>query len=103
MKFKVVIGQKERANICALFGEEASKASGRRREDGRELGRKRMRSAREVKTPSCPNNNSAQRWRVGGWRDEEEGKVYESCPEMRTENSSRENLWGNMSFSRNTY
>lgn len=103
MKFKVAIGQKERANICALFGEEAFKASGRRREDGRELGRKRMRSEREVKTPSRPNNNSAQRWRMEEWRDEEEGKVYESCSEMRTKNSSRENLWGNMSFGRNTY
>lgn len=34
----------------------------------------------ELKTPNRPNNNSAQRWRVGeGWRDEEQGKVYESC------------------------
>lgn len=55
---------KRAGNICALFGEEAFKASGRRREDGRELGRKRMRSEREVKTPSRPNNNSAQRWRM---------------------------------------
>lgn len=58
-----VRGEKSWANICALFGEKAFKASGKRRDDERELGRKCMKG--EVKTQSRPNNNSAQETESG--------------------------------------